>query len=226
MLSFSPLLFPYIDFHERLNLLSLIFARQSLCFPFELCASNRYAEGQNWSSRICLTFDRWVCGNNFKWNLFCSIYEFSNLYLTVCELFNYCSCWEEQSFCHCIHHDECAMYDGNVIYAVVQEIAGSSGLHPRASEITLDSTSFRSLIVFLFLFLWYQLQTSIEERYVWIFLFFEILVQCRAILPILLTCASSLVWYLKFVFNFITQDFPDIHYTEWNILYPEGHIAF
>ena len=45
------------------------------------------------------------------------------------------------------------MYDGNVIYAVVQEIAGSSGLHPRASEITLDSTSFRSLIVFLFLFL-------------------------------------------------------------------------
>ena len=34
------------------------------------------------------------------------------------------------------------------------------------------------------------------------------------------------MWYLKFVFNFITQDFPDIHYTEWNILYPEGHIAF
>lgn len=226
MLSFSPLFFPYIDFHERLNLPSLIFARQSLCFALELCARNRYAEGQNWSSRICLTFDHWACGNNFKWNLFCSIYEFSNLYLTVCQLFNYCSCWEEQSFCHCIHHDECAMYDGNVIYAVVQEIAGSSGLHPRASEITLDSTSFRSLIVFLFLFLWYQLQTSIEERYVWIFLFFEILVKCRAILPILLTCASSLVWYLKFVFNFITQDFPDIHYTEWNILYPEGHIAF
>lgn len=36
----------------------------------------------------------------------------------------------------------------------------------------------------------------------------------------------TLVWYLKFVFNFITQDFPDIHYREWNILYPEGHIAF
>lgn len=152
MLSFSPLLFPYKDFHERLNLLSLIFARQSLCFPFELCARNRYAEGQNWSSRICLTFDHWACGNNFKWNLFCSIYEFSNLYLTVCQLFNYCSCWEEQSFCHCIHHDECAMYDGNVIYAVVQEIAGSSGLHSRASESKLDSTSFRSLIFFYYFF--------------------------------------------------------------------------
>ena len=44
------------------------------------------------------------------------------------------------------------MYDGNVIYAVVQEIAGSSGLHPRASESKLDSTSFRSLIVFYFYF--------------------------------------------------------------------------
>ena len=41
------------------------------------------------------------------------------------------------------------MYDGNVIYAVVQEIAGSSGLHSRASESKLDSTSFRSLIFFL-----------------------------------------------------------------------------
>lgn len=128
------------------------FARQSLCFPLVLCARNLCAEGQNWSSRVCLTFDHWVCGNNFKWNLFCSIYEFSNLYLTVCQLFNYCSCWEEQSFCHCIHHDECAMYDGNVIYAVVQEIAGSSGLHSRASESTLDSTSFRSLIVFYYFF--------------------------------------------------------------------------
>lgn len=124
------------------------FCETELMFSFR----NRYAEGQNWSSRICLTFDHWVCGNNFKWNLFCSIYEFSNLYLTVWQLFNYCSCWEEQSFCHCIHHDECTMYDGNVIYAVVQEIAGSSGLHSRASESTLDSTSFRSLIVFYYFF--------------------------------------------------------------------------
>ena len=44
------------------------------------------------------------------------------------------------------------MYDGNVIYAVVQEIAGSSGLHSRASESKLDSTSFRSLIFFYYFF--------------------------------------------------------------------------
>lgn len=84
------------------------------------------------------------------------------------------------------------MYDGNVIYAVVQEIAGSSGLHSRASESTLDSTSFRSLIVFYYFF---DINCKrLLKRDTFGFLsFFEILVKCRAILPILLTCASSLV---------------------------------
>ena len=106
-----------------------------------------------------------VRGNNLKWKPFCPIHEFSNTWQYV-NVFTYCSCWEEQSFCHCFHHDECAMHDGNVIYAVVQEIASSSGLHSCTSESRLNMSSFRLLIISILF--QHPLRNSIEFRYFWI----------------------------------------------------------